>query len=258
MAERTPRRRAAGDYRPGQSPVFIEIPQDAGKRRNEMKKTVILLAVAALVALLGACGEDVAANLGEGTEQETAVESEESVESEAETESVEETADAENTEETADAEEETAGAGSEESTAASEKAASAAESTAAAESSTASAAAPTTESGVPAADSEAEVPAVDAEAEAAPENAAPAAAVGAVGNAAVPEAAGNAGGSLLETAKSFEGASLDALIQAIGQPISSDYAPSCLGEGEDGNLYYDGFTVYTYRDGTGEVVSYVE
>ena len=35
--------------------------------------------------------------------------------------------------------------------------------------------------------------------------------------------------------------------------------PSCLGEGEDGNLYYDGFTVYTYRDVDGsETVSYVE
>ena len=51
---------------------------------------------------------------------------------------------------------------------------------------------------------------------------------------------------------------MDALIQAIGAPVSTDYAPSCLGDGEDGNLYYDGFTVYTYRDATGEVVSYVE
>ena len=65
--------------------------------------------------------------------------------------------------------------------------------------------------------------------------------------------------SLLETARSFEGASLDELIAAIGEPESSDYAPSCLGEGEDGNLYYDGFTVYTYRDvDGGEVVNYVE
>lgn len=51
---------------------------------------------------------------------------------------------------------------------------------------------------------------------------------------------------------------VSALIAAIGQPISSDYAPSCLGEGEDGNLYYDGFTVYTYRDGDSEVIQYVE
>lgn len=64
--------------------------------------------------------------------------------------------------------------------------------------------------------------------------------------------------SLLETARTFEGAAVEELIAAIGEPQSSDYAPSCLGEGEDGNLYYDGFTVYTYRDGSGEVVSYVE
>ena len=65
--------------------------------------------------------------------------------------------------------------------------------------------------------------------------------------------------SPLEAAKAFEGAPLEDLIAAIGEPLSSDYAPSCLGEGEDGNLYYDGFTVYTYRDVDGsETVSYVE
>ena len=67
------------------------------------------------------------------------------------------------------------------------------------------------------------------------------------------------GDSLLEIAKGYEGANVDELIAAIGEPNSSDYAPSCLGEGEDGNLYYDGFTVYTYRDVDGtEVVNYVE
>ena len=65
--------------------------------------------------------------------------------------------------------------------------------------------------------------------------------------------------SPLEAAKEFEGAPLEDLIAAIGEPLSSDYAPSCLGEGEDGNLYYDGFTVYTYRDTDGEeTVNYVE
>ena len=65
--------------------------------------------------------------------------------------------------------------------------------------------------------------------------------------------------SLLETAKTFEGADVNELIAAIGEPESSDYAPSCLGEGEDGNLYYEGFTVYTYRDTDGtETVNYVE
>lgn len=64
--------------------------------------------------------------------------------------------------------------------------------------------------------------------------------------------------SPLEAAKAFEGAPLEDLIAAIGEPLSSDYAPSCLGEGEDGNLYYDGFTVYTYRENGTETVVYVE
>uniref|UniRef100_UPI00402732BE hypothetical protein n=1 Tax=Candidatus Scatomorpha intestinigallinarum TaxID=2840923 RepID=UPI00402732BE len=73
---------------------------------------------------------------------------------------------------------------------------------------------------------------------------------------AADEAAGDA--SLLDTAKQFEGEPLEDLIAAVGEPESSDYAPSCLGDGEDGNLYYDGFTVYTYRDDSGEIVNYVE
>ena len=51
---------------------------------------------------------------------------------------------------------------------------------------------------------------------------------------------------------------VEELFKAIGKPQSSDYAPSCLGDGEDGNLYYDGFTVYTYRENGEETVSYVE
>ena len=39
------------------------------------------------------------------------------------------------------------------------------------------------------------------------------------------------------------------LYEAIGEPISSDYAPGCVGDvaSEDGELIYDGFTVYTVR-----------
>lgn len=48
------------------------------------------------------------------------------------------------------------------------------------------------------------------------------------------------------------------LYEAIGEPNSADYAPSCLGPGEDGCLYYDGFTVYTYKEGDSEVVWDVE
>ena len=43
------------------------------------------------------------------------------------------------------------------------------------------------------------------------------------------------------------GAKKDALTTAQ----ESSYASSCLGPGEDGELYYDGFTVYTYRDPDG-------
>ena len=44
------------------------------------------------------------------------------------------------------------------------------------------------------------------------------------------------------------------LYEAIGEPESEDAAPSCMGKGEDVNLYYDGFTVYTYREGDSQIV----
>ena len=50
------------------------------------------------------------------------------------------------------------------------------------------------------------------------------------------------------------------LYDAIGEPTSSDYAPGCLGpEGspsEDGELFYDGFTVYTVRTDSQEEYVY--
>ena len=63
---------------------------------------------------------------------------------------------------------------------------------------------------------------------------------------------------LKTTAESLIGATVEELIAAIGEPESSDYAPSCLGPGEDGNLYYEGFVVYTYREDGTETVEYVE
>ena len=57
-----------------------------------------------------------------------------------------------------------------------------------------------------------------------------------------------------EAAMAFIGRSAASMIAAIGQPISSSYASSCMGDGEDGELIYSGFTVYTYRDASGEVV----
>lgn len=54
------------------------------------------------------------------------------------------------------------------------------------------------------------------------------------------------------------GADVSALYDAVGYPISSSYAPSCLGDGEDGELVYDGFTVYTFKAASGgETVSVV-
>jgi hypothetical protein len=63
---------------------------------------------------------------------------------------------------------------------------------------------------------------------------------------------------MLETAKTFIGKTTPELFEAIGKPESSDYAPSCLGPGEDGNLYYENFTVYTYRENLVETIRIVE
>ena len=54
--------------------------------------------------------------------------------------------------------------------------------------------------------------------------------------------------------------SVEDLFALIGEPKESDYAPSCNGgEGaEDGNLYYDGFIVYTLKEGNEETVVFVE
>lgn len=52
----------------------------------------------------------------------------------------------------------------------------------------------------------------------------------------------------LEQAKQLIDANVEELYDAIGYPVDCMYADSCLGEGEDGELYYNGFTVYTFRD----------
>lgn len=62
---------------------------------------------------------------------------------------------------------------------------------------------------------------------------------------------------LKTTAQNMSGQSVSALYAAIGSPSGSDYTASCLvPNGEDGLLYYDGFTVSTvrYADGTELVV----
>ena len=54
--------------------------------------------------------------------------------------------------------------------------------------------------------------------------------------------------SQYEQALSLIDGSVEELYDTVGFPVDYMYADSCLGEGEDGELYYDGFTVYTYRD----------
>ena len=58
-------------------------------------------------------------------------------------------------------------------------------------------------------------------------------------------------------AESYIGKEVSELYDAIGEPESASYASSCLGSGEDGELVYDGFTVYTYKEGDSEVVQNV-
>ncbi|MCD8091085.1 MAG: hypothetical protein LUD81_10805 [Clostridiales bacterium] len=60
-------------------------------------------------------------------------------------------------------------------------------------------------------------------------------------------------------AEGYIGASVSSLKAAIGAPNSSSYADSCLGAGQDGELHYNGFVVYTYVDENGnETVDSVE
>lgn len=63
---------------------------------------------------------------------------------------------------------------------------------------------------------------------------------------------------LKATAKEYVGQPVEELFAAIGEPISADYASSCLGPGEDGELVYDGFVVYSYKENGSEVVQSVE
>ena len=61
--------------------------------------------------------------------------------------------------------------------------------------------------------------------------------------------------TLFELAKSFVDKPLSELQAEIGAPVSSSYVSSCLiPGGEDGELHYDGFTVYTVKSGDSETV----
>ncbi len=58
----------------------------------------------------------------------------------------------------------------------------------------------------------------------------------------------------VKTARKLKDHPVSELIEALGEPLSEDAAPSCMGPGEDVNLYYDGFTVYTYKEGDSQTV----
>lgn len=72
------------------------------------------------------------------------------------------------------------------------------------------------------------------------------------------EPSGDSAADMVELVKSYIDKPIEELYAVIGEPESSDYAPSCLGDGEDGMLIYDGFIVYTYREGDTETVYDVE
>lgn len=58
-------------------------------------------------------------------------------------------------------------------------------------------------------------------------------------------------------AEDLIGEDVSKLYDAIGEPNDSSYAGSCLGPGEDGELHYDGFTVYTYKENDSEIIQNV-
>ena len=58
-----------------------------------------------------------------------------------------------------------------------------------------------------------------------------------------------------EIAQGFIDRPLEELVAAIGEPLSSVYGPSCLiPGGQDGQLQYDGFWIYSVKDGEMEAV----
>ncbi len=73
-----------------------------------------------------------------------------------------------------------------------------------------------------------------------------------------PTSAPGADPELMAKAESCIDKTVEELIALIGEPMNSDYAPSCLGPGEDGRLYYEGFFVETYREDGTEIVRWVE
>ena len=66
---------------------------------------------------------------------------------------------------------------------------------------------------------------------------------------------GSEADALFELAKSFVDKPFSELQAEIGEPVSVSYVSSCLVPGgQDGELHYDGFTVYTVKSGDSETV----
>ena len=63
-------------------------------------------------------------------------------------------------------------------------------------------------------------------------------------------------GPTAQDALAFVDQDVSAMVAAIGEPISTSYEASCMGDGDDGIWEYDGFIVFTYRekDGSAETV----
>jgi Transglutaminase-like enzymes, putative cysteine proteases len=64
--------------------------------------------------------------------------------------------------------------------------------------------------------------------------------------------------TLMADAESLIGESVQKMYDIAGKPEASEYAPSCMGSGQDGELSYPGFTVYTYKDNNSEIIVDVE
>lgn len=59
-----------------------------------------------------------------------------------------------------------------------------------------------------------------------------------------------------ETASACIGKTTSELLELIGRPTHVSYSSSCLGPGLDGELYYNSFIVYVYRDTDGTETVY--
>ena len=65
---------------------------------------------------------------------------------------------------------------------------------------------------------------------------------------------GTTDGEMFDIALALVDHPVSELYAAIGEPADKSYASSCMGSGQDGELYYDGFIVCTYLEGERETV----